>query len=248
MHEPHPDVPGALRSHSFGKAIAIKLALVALVVGGSVLVSSSWWNRGSSRDLAQEAKHDLESRHFQPLSGSLQSLVSDPAYKPIPTQSHPLLGKPAPDFTLKDTDGNDWTLSQEIKKGPVVVVFYYGYHCSHCVSQLFGLAKDLDSFAEFGASVVALSSDPAETTRERYRKYGAFAFPVLCDPNDRVAEKFGAYTPSTVVGESGDLLHGTFLIGTDGKVLWANIAPEPFTENRTLLVQLHRARSGKPNE
>jgi len=35
-------------------------------------------------------------------------------------------GKPAPDFTLKDQDGQDFTLSS-LRSRPVLLIFYRGY-------------------------------------------------------------------------------------------------------------------------
>jgi len=36
------------------------------------------------------------------------------------------VGKPAPDFTLKDQDGRDFTLSS-LRGSPVLLIFYRGY-------------------------------------------------------------------------------------------------------------------------
>lgn len=36
----------------------------------------------------------------------------------------PTVGSIAPDFTVKDTDGNALTLSALVEKGPVVLAFY----------------------------------------------------------------------------------------------------------------------------
>lgn len=193
-------------------------------------------------DLAQEAQADLDRRNYKPLSEPLDALLADPTYKPIPTQAHPLLGRRAPDFSLSDTDGNPVSLSEKLKSGPVVLVFYYGYHCNHCVSQLFALNKDIEKFRELGATVLSISADPSDQTRERFKQYGAFGFPVLSDPSNAVAAKYGTYTPSVKPGEDGDLLHGTFVIDCEGRVLWANRGDEPFTENRTLMVELQRGR------
>ena len=171
------------------------------------------------RNLAAEAQADLESRKFRPLSGPLEALVTDAAYKPTPTQVHPLLGQPAPDFTLNDTNAKPWTLSEKSKDGPVVLVFYYGYNCNHCVSQLFGLNEDIEKFRELGATVVAVSADAPELTRERYKKYGAFAFPVLSDAGNKVAEAYGTFVASRTPGEDGDLMHGTFVIDRRGRII-----------------------------
>ena len=195
-------------------------------------------------DLAQEARDDLDRRNYRPLPGPLEALVNDPNYKPIPTQTHPLLGQPAPDFSLSDTDGKPVSLSEKLKDSPVLLVFYYGYNCNHCVSQLFALNKDIDKFRELGVTVLSISADPSEQTWERFKQYGAFGFPVLSDPSNAVAMKYGTYTPSAKTGEDGDLLHGTFVIDRSGRVVWANRGDGPFTENRTLLIFL--ASSGQP--
>jgi thioredoxin-dependent peroxiredoxin len=198
----------------------------------------------AQRNLAVAAGEDLERRNFRPLSRPLEELLADPNYKPVPTQAHPLLGKPAPDFTLSDAYKKDWSLTLRLKKGPVVLVFYYGYYCNHCVSQLFALHKDADKFHELGAEVVAISADTPELTRERFKEYGAFAFPVLCDPGHKVARKFGTIRGS-VEGE-GEPSHGTFIISRSGRVVWANRGGEPFTENLTLLLELARCEKRQP--
>jgi len=56
-----------------------------------------------------------------------------------------------------------------------------------------------------------------------------------------IATKYGTYIPNPKPGEDGDMVRGTFLIGRNGCILWANRGDEPFIENRTLLVELARA-------
>ena len=191
-------------------------------------------------DLAQEAEDDLERRGYKPLSESLETLLGDPTYKPIPTHAPRLLGEAAPDFTLDEVRTGPWSLAKNKAEGPLVVVFYYGYTCNHCVSQLFGLNKDIKKFEELGARVVAISADPPETTKQRFAKYGAFDFPVLSDPGNKVAQTYGVFRPKPMSDE-GDLMHGTFVIDRKGKIIWINAGDEPFTENRTLLVEIARS-------
>lgn len=223
---------------------AVTLGVLCLLAGTALAVGLLQRDRHQSTperpDLAQEVQADLDRRNYKPLSDPLAALVNDPNYKPIPTQAHPLLGQPAPDFSLSDTDGKPVSLSEKLKDGPVVLVFYYGYNCNHCVSQLFALNKDIDKFRELGVTVLSISADPSEQTRERFKQYGAFGFPVLSDPSNAVSTKYGTYTPSAKPGEDGDLLHGTFVIDRKGRVVWANRGDGPFTENRTLLVELNR--------
>jgi peroxiredoxin len=229
----------------WGPLAVIGVALVGSLLAALYFRDQPTGRRAEDRDLAQEANQDLERRNYRPLSGPLEALLNDATYKPVPTQAHPLLGQPAPEFSLADTDGKEWTLSEKHKEGAVVLVFYYGYNCNHCVSQLFGLHKDIAHFRELGAAVVAVSADPPELTRERYKKYGAFAFPVLSDKGNTVAARYGTFVPAKKHGEEGDLLHGTFVIDRAGSVVWANRGDEPFTQNRTLLLQAHRHGRGE---
>jgi peroxiredoxin len=120
------------------------------------------------------------------------------------------------------------------RHGPVIVVFYYGYHCPHCVAQLFALERDLAKFTGQGVRLVALSPDPVSETAEKFLRYGRFHFPVLSDPDNHVAQQYGAYTPATA-GHDDDLKHATFLVDRSGRIDWAYTGNDPFVDNEFLL-------------
>lgn len=174
-------------------------------------------------------------------SPSLAIILADVNFNPVPTEEHSLLRQPSPDFTLSDDRGDRVHLADELRKGPVVVVFYYGYWCNHCVAQLFGLHQDISNFQTLGARVIAISADPPEQTAERFAQYGRFAFSVLSDPDHRVAEQFGVWGDAP-----SQQLHGIFLIGTNGQVLWCRTGQQPFQDNKSLFFLLARdgARAG----
>jgi peroxiredoxin len=190
-------------------------------------------------DLAGEVRAYLRERGVRPLSEPLQKLLSDAAGHDVPTQPHPLLGKKAPDFELEDPHGDKHTLRSYLNRGPVVLVFYYGYYCNHCVSQLFALDKDWPYFHELGAEVVALSPDPPADTRQRFRRYGEFKFPVLSDPKNAVAQCYGVFQPAES-GKAENLDHATFVIDRDGTVRWAQRGDEPFTDDLALIREVAR--------
>lgn len=197
---------------------------------------------------ADAAREYLRERKAEPLSGPLQALLADTAKTRVPTESHPLLGHAAPAFTLPDVDGQPATLEGFLARGPAVLVFYYGYSCNHCVSQLFDLNEDLAYFRELGAAVVAVGPDAPAKTREKYAEFGAFGFPVLSDADRQVAARYGLYRPK--LGEAKEWqAHGTFVLDRRGVVRWANTGSEPFTGNVTLLAELARleTRSSQPN-
>jgi peroxiredoxin len=191
-------------------------------------------------DLAAGAIAVVRKEKEQPLSEPLTHILADSSFAPRPSQSHPLLGQAAPEFALQDCDGRTVRLAELRDRGPVVVIFYYGYYCPHCVSQLFGVNEDVSLFNELGVHIVALSCDPPEATAKQFKKYGRFHFDVLSDPGYKVAGAYGVYHSETP-DKPESLVHGTFLVGRDGRIFWVNTGDEPFLDNKTLLRQLAEA-------
>lgn len=196
--------------------------------------------------LANDAEAYLAVAKPQDLSNTLAEILADPEFIPVDSEPHPLIGQTAPDFRLPNDIGEPVSLRELNARGPVVVVFYYGYSCSHCVAQLFGLQKDLSHLRELGAQVVAISSDSSEYTAECFAEYGRFDFPVLSDPVNAIAEQWGVYTPGSLDMEE-DRLHGTFLIDRSGQVIFANRGYQPFLDNKSLLFWLAGKKPTNPS-
>lgn len=195
--------------------------------------------------VANDARAYLEVFKPWDLSADLTEVLSDSEFDPQPTMQHPLLGRTAPNFELRDDRGDSHSLKDLLASGPTVVVFYYGYGCSHCVAELFAINNDIKHFRELGANVVALSSDSPQVTAEKFAKYGRFDFLTLSDTNNSIAQKYGTFTPAQK-GKDEDLQHGTFLISQEGKVLWAFTELSPFTDNKSLLYLLAKEQGRMP--
>jgi peroxiredoxin len=234
-------------------ALVATCSAVAILIG--VGLAEAAWNAPfdvpveqtlacPTRD-SQGARQFLQTKNVRPLSGQLEQLLANPAEFHVQSQSHPLLGQTAPGFELRDSSHQPWKLSDALARGPVVVVFYYGYYCNHCVGQLLAVHADIERFRELGATVVAVSPDPPETTRERFRKHGPFAFPVLADPGNQIAQQYGVFRPARA-DQPESLEHGTFVVGRDGRVDWAQHGDEPFTGNRTLLYEIAQVEGRLP--
>jgi len=189
------------------------------------------------RDIAAEAKQYIRETKPAPLSEPLTKILADAQNVHFDSYQHSLVGKPAPEFTRKDVNGNPWSLKDALAKGPVVVVVYLGYHCNHCVGQLFGIEEDYKYFRELGSEVVAVSPDTVKQTKDSYAKYQPFSFPVLSDHDNSISEAYGVYTAAKD-GKSEDLKHGTFVVDQQGIVRWAAFGPTPFGHNETLLYEL----------
>lgn len=226
------------------------LFCTALALIGCLMIGVTIWRltRGGERDesvpprdVAAEARQLVRENKPAPLSDPLATILGDAENLHYDSYQHALVGKPAPEFTRSDVDGKAWSLQEHLKNGPVVVVFYLGYYCNHCVSQLFDANEDYKYFRELGAEVVALSPDSAQTTKAKYKEYGSFSFPVLFDHGNQIAEKYGVFVPAKD-GKPESLDHGTFVIGQDGIVKWAAFGPAPFGHNPTLLLELAKLR------
>jgi peroxiredoxin Q/BCP len=175
----------------------------------------------------------------------LHELADPKAPFRVATQADPLLQQPAPDFTLSDHRGRRWRLQEQLTHGPVILVFYLSYACDRCVSNLFELNADVERFHYFGGEVIAVSGDAADLTRQRFVEYGAFRFPVLSDPGHAVAQSYGTFRPATR-SKPEELLHGTFVIGQDGRVRWVHRGDTPFHSTKALLYEVARSVNRLP--
>ncbi|TKI57087.1 AhpC/TSA family protein [Brevibacillus antibioticus] len=99
------------------------------------------------------------------------------------------IGSIAPDFTLNDHIGKTIALSEEVVKGPVVLTFFRGSWCPYCNLELQAYQQQVDTITSLGAQLFAISPQSPAHSLAMQEKNG-LSFPVLCDTNNRVAEKY----------------------------------------------------------
>jgi peroxiredoxin len=151
-------------------------------------------------------------------------------------------GEQAPNFTLPDAAGNAVTLSELLKQGPVVVIFYRGAWCPYCNLTLRAYQQALPQLQALGASLVAISPQTPDNSLTMQEK-NELTFAVLSDVGNQVSRKFGlvfsleeavrtthqqvgANLPAFNGDESWELpMPGTFLIDQDGTVRLAFVDP-----------------------
>ncbi len=188
----------------------------------------------STGNVRKDAEVYLETVQTQRLTAGLSEILGDASFRVAESQAHPQHQMQALEFALPDETGANQSLNVLGRDRPLLVVFYLGYGCSHCVAQLLALEKDLHYFRELDADVVAISQDSSEHTSERYKEYGRFSFPVLSDIDNNVARAWGVYESET--DERDEVReHGTFVVDRNGKVIWAMQGKEPFLDNQSLL-------------
>ncbi|MES2373897.1 MAG: peroxiredoxin-like family protein [Bacteroidota bacterium] len=90
------------------------------------------------------------------------------------------LNDKAPGFTAKDQSGNNISLANELKKGPVVLVFYRGQWCPYCNRALKQLEDSLSQIKAKGAVVLTVTPEIQENIVKTIDKTKA-SFPILHD-------------------------------------------------------------------
>ena len=140
---------------------------------------------------------------------------------------------PAPELSAQDPEGEPVTLADYHGRN-VLLVFYLGSTCVHCVEQLELLGQSADDFGARDTVLLALSSDPPETNRTALEAK-PHAFRLLTDLDHGSARRFQAYDDFEELE-----LHATLLIDRRGRVRWARVGGDPFMDTDFLLSELDR--------
>jgi peroxiredoxin Q/BCP len=122
------------------------------------------------------------------------------------------LNSPAPDFSLKDSSNQSFTLSQALKNGPVALVFYPKAFTRGCTEEVCTLRDEFAFFRQRGIQLYGISHDTIETQGDFQSKY-SLPFPLLSDPMRRVAKLYKAVFPFGLLTR-----RISYYIGQDGKI------------------------------
>ena len=98
------------------------------------------------------------------------------------------IGDNARDFTLKDGNGIDWTLSNYIGT-TVVLLFYPGDNTPVCTAQLCSVRDHWSEYQATGAEVVGISMDSAES-HDKFAEKHELPLKLLSDDKGEVTKKY----------------------------------------------------------
>lgn len=120
-------------------------------------------------------------------------------------------------FTLRDQSGSK--VSSADYSGKRLIVFFYPKAMTPgCTLQACDFRDSYEPLLDAGFEVVGISPDPPAVNAE-FKAKENLPFPLLSDPDHRVAEAFGAWGTKKNYGrEYEGLIRSTFVLGPDGTV------------------------------
>ena len=125
-------------------------------------------------------------------------------------------GESAPDFTLKDGEGDDWTLSNYIGR-TIVLLFYPGDNTPVCTAQLCSVRDHWSEYQATGAEVVGISTDTVES-HEGFAEKHQLPLRLLSDLDGKVSAAYDM--KSWLPGRSA---RGVVVIDKEGKIAYHKV-------------------------
>ncbi|UTW55947.1 peroxiredoxin-like family protein [Kordiimonas sp. SCSIO 12610] len=140
-------------------------------------------------------------------------------------------GDKAPDFALKGANGGQVTLSEKLKEGPIVVLFYRGGWCPYCNMELKAYQDNLETLKSLGASLIAITPEAPDNSLSTKEK-NELSFDVLSDENLGVSDAFGlTFTlPEALANVYGNF--GINLPEVNGEDAWRLPIPAAYVINQ----------------
>ena len=136
-------------------------------------------------------------------------------------------GDAAPEFQLPDQHGQTVRLA-DFGGGKLLIYFYPKADTPGCTRQACSIRDAREEFVDLGLAVVGISPDQPARQQKFDDKYN-LSFPLLADPDHRVAEAYGVWAEKTPYGKKSlGIIRSSFLIDGAGKIVaaWYGVKPE----------------------
>jgi thioredoxin-dependent peroxiredoxin len=145
------------------------------------------------------------------------------------TTAHAALevGDKAPDFSIDASLGGQvfrFSLSEELKKGPVVLYFFPAAFSVGCTIEAHEFAEATERFKALGASIIGVSHDDLDTLKRFSVAECRSKFPVGADVDQRVMKSYDATL--TIKPEYAN--RTSYVIGQSGTIVYQYTSLNPF--------------------
>lgn len=128
------------------------------------------------------------------------------------------VGARAPEFTLRDGEGQEWRLSDQRGK-VVVLLFYPGDETPICTRQLCSVRDRWGDYAATGAEVVGISTNTVES-HKAFAEHHNLPLRLLSDTDGKVRDAYGAR--SLIPNKTARSL---FVIDREGRIRHRKVQP-----------------------
>src|SRR6266508_16584 len=123
----------------------------------------------------------------------------------------PLVGRPAPDFSLNTLNGSG-TVQLSRFRGQVVVINFWASWCTECRVEHPALMATWDRYRDQGVVLLGIAFGDRTADSKAYLAELGGDWPQLADPGERTALAYGVYG-----------VPETFVIGPDGRVAYKRV-------------------------
>ena len=131
------------------------------------------------------------------------------------------VGQEAPDFTLKNTDMEDVTLSSFRGQKNVVLLFVPLAFTGVCTQELCAVRDNLNTYANLHAEVLGISVD-SPFSQQAWKEKESLNFTLLSDFNREVVKAYGVQY-ETLMGFQGVAKRSAFVIDKEGKTQYQEV-------------------------
>lgn len=135
------------------------------------------------------------------------------------------VGDVAPNFTLKDTDNQSYTLNDYKGKTNVVILFFPAVGTGVCEKELCSTRDSMKDYEELNAQVFAISVDGPFSQKLWVDKH-KFNFPLLSDFNKEVSTLYKAIYDVWLPGKwdlKGVSKRSAFVVDKNGVIQYAEV-------------------------
>ncbi len=139
------------------------------------------------------------------------------------------VGDTAPNFTVKDTNGNLITLSAYVGK-PVVIYFYPKDDTPGCTKEACSFRDNYEKYLSQGITVFGVSMDD-ESSHHAFTTKFNLPFPLLADTAGEITKAYDA-------DGGGYAKRVTYVIGADGKISHVYTSVKTDTHATDILAEL----------
>jgi len=138
------------------------------------------------------------------------------------------VGSKAPDFTLVNQDREGVTLSEELKKGNVVLAFFPGAFSGTCTKEMCNFRETMSHFTSANAHVLGVSTDTFFALKA-WREQQHFEFQLLSDYNKDVITAYDVVNPD-MIGLKNIAKRAVFVIDKSGVVRYREVLDDARNE------------------